>query len=87
MNTNGYDVWVGLGSGRSLLLSLYGFVYECPGLVTGFGGCARSDEQFPTESGIGSEGGGEKVQHSAAFWSDGGFDRRAINRRGKSLRP
>jgi len=82
MNTNGHRVRVGPSSGRGLLLSLYGFVYECPGLVAGFGGYAWSEEQFPAESGVGYEGGGEAVKHGGAFWPGGKIDRRAINRRG-----
>jgi hypothetical protein len=82
MNTNGRGLRIELGSGWDQLLCLYGFVYECPGLSAGFGGCARSEEQFPTESGIGCEGGGEAVQHRGAIWPGGGVDRRAINRRG-----
>jgi hypothetical protein len=81
MNTIGRGLGIGLGSGRGLLLSLYGFVYECPGLVAGFGGCAWSEEQFPAESEIGCEEGGGAVQHGGAIWSCGGADRRAINRR------
>ena len=82
MNKNGRVLRIGLVSGWGQLLSLYGFVYECPGLVAGFGGCARSEEQFPAESGIGCEGGGGAVQHGGAIWSGSGVDRRAINRRG-----
>jgi hypothetical protein len=82
MNTNGHRVRVGLSSGRGLLLSLYGFVYECPGLVAGFGGVAGCEERFPAESGRNHEEGREAVQHGGAFWPGGGIDRRAINRRG-----
>jgi hypothetical protein len=82
MNTNVRVLRIGLGSGWDQLLCLYGFVYECPGLSAGFGGCAWSEVQFPAESGIGCEEGGGAVQHGVAIWSDGGVDRRAINRRG-----
>jgi hypothetical protein len=44
MNMNGRGLRVELCSGRGLLLSLYGFVYECPDVFAGFDGCARSDE-------------------------------------------
>ena len=82
MNTNGRGLRIGPGSEWEQLLCLYGFVYECPGLDAGFGGCAWSEEQFPAESEIGCEGGGEAVQHGGAIWPGGGVDRRAINRRG-----
>ena len=82
MNTNGRGLRIGPGSEWDQLLCLYGFVYECPGLDAGFGGCAWSEEQFPAKSGIGCEEGGEAVQHGGAIWSGGGVDRRAINRRG-----
>ena len=80
MNTNGRGLRIGPGSEWEQLLCLYGFVYECPGLDAGFGGCAWSEDRFPAESGNGCEEGGA-VKHGGAIWSGGGVDRRAINRR------
>jgi hypothetical protein len=73
MNTNGHGV--GLGSGRGLLLSLYGFVYECPGLVAGFGGGAGCEERFPAESGTKNDEARGTVQHVRP---GSGVDRRRI---------
>jgi len=81
MNTNGYSVRLELSSGRGLLLSLYGFVYECPGLVAGFGGVAGCDERFPAASGTKLEEGKGAAHQGVAFWSGSGVNRRGLNHR------